>query len=291
MVPKGNDQGGPESEALIGPPRPQALLLTFFGAYLLGMGVHVATSSVLEVLARAGVGEHATRSTLSRMARRELLRRVRCGRKVYLGLTPRSREILRDGDARMWRTGAVNTHWDGSWTLLGFSLPDSWQRQRHELRSRLLWAGFGPLQAGLWIAPSRADAAALGAALELNGHIRAFTARAAPPTDVDRLVRETWDIDAVAARYRGFLQRWATPGRRPQLPDPLARQLVLQADWLQVIRRDPRLPVQHLPDDWPARPAQELFRAVNAEYDPEARIIASEVLDVLPDEQALRAGH
>ena len=57
--------------------RPQALLLTFFGAYLLGLGVHVATSSVLEVLHRAGVSEHATRSTLSRMARRNLLRRVR----------------------------------------------------------------------------------------------------------------------------------------------------------------------------------------------------------------------
>jgi phenylacetic acid degradation operon negative regulatory protein len=51
--------------------------------------------------------------------------------------------------------GAVNRHWDGRWTLLSFTLPESWQRQRHELRIRLLWAGFGPLQGGLWIAPRR----------------------------------------------------------------------------------------------------------------------------------------
>jgi phenylacetic acid degradation operon negative regulatory protein len=277
-----------EPEPSSGSPRPQSLLLTFFGAYLLGAGVHVATSSVLEVLHRAGVSEHATRSTLSRMARRGLLRRVRRGRQVYLGLTPRSRAILRDGETRMWRIGAVNAHWEGSWTLLGFSLPESWQRQRHELRSRLLWAGFGPLQGGLWIGSSHVDVAAVTAGLDLDGHLRVFAARALPPTDVDRLVREAWDLDAIAARHLGFLERWESPQRRPQLPDHLARQLVLQAEWLQVIRRDPRLPLQHLPDGWPAERAQELFRALNAEYDPEAQQILAEVLDVLPDEEALR---
>src|SRR5688500_7162687 len=117
--------------------RPQSLLMAFFGGYLLGRGVHVATSAVIDVLDRVGVSEHAARSTLSRMARRDLLRRVRRGRKVYLGLTPRSREVLHDGDVRVWRTEAVHDGWDGTWTLLSFSLPDSWQRQRHELRSRL----------------------------------------------------------------------------------------------------------------------------------------------------------
>jgi phenylacetic acid degradation operon negative regulatory protein len=273
-----------EDEEPIGTPRPQALLLTFFGAYVLGREVAVATGSVLEVLGRVGVSEHTARSTLGRMARRGLLRRERRGRQVYLGLTSGSREILRDGSVRIWRVGAVNTDWDGSWTLLGFSLPESWQRQRHELRSRLLWAGFGPLQGGLWIAPSGADPAVVAGDPELAGHLRVFAARALPPTDVDALVRDAWDLDAVAARYRGFLDRWAVPQRRPQLPDCLAQQLALQADWLSVIRRDPRLPVAHLPGDWPAEPAQDLFYALNAEYDDEARAVAAELLDVLPDE-------
>jgi phenylacetic acid degradation operon negative regulatory protein len=266
-------------------PRPQALLLAFFGAYLLGRGVHVATSSVIEVLDRVGVSEHATRSTLSRMARRDLLRRVRHGRQVYLGLTGRSREVLLDGRARMWHTGVVNDHWDGTWTMLSFSLPDSWQRQRHELRSRLLWAGFGPLQGGLWIAPSKVEFAAVGDGLEAAAHVKVFEARALPPTDVDALVRDAWDLDAVAARYRSFLDRWSDPTRRPKLPDDLATQLLLETHWLQVIRRDPRLPVQHLPADWPAEPAHRLFRALHAELDPQARAAATR-LDVIPDEAA-----
>jgi phenylacetic acid degradation operon negative regulatory protein len=263
--------------------RPQAVLLTFFGAYLLGRGAQVATSSVLEVLGRAGVSQHATRSALSRMARRGLLRRERRGRQVYLGLTPRTREILGDGDERVWRTDAVNRQWDGSWTLLGFSLPESWQRQRHELRSRLLWAGFGPLQGGLWIAPSHVDVAAVLDGVQAGGHVRAFAARALPPTDVDGLLRDAWDLDAIAARYHGFVGRWASPGERPRFPDRLAQQLALQTDWLQVIRQDPRLPARHLPADWPAARAQELFRALYAELDPQARAIAAEILDVIPD--------
>jgi phenylacetic acid degradation operon negative regulatory protein len=274
----------PEVEELAadGAPRPQALLLTFFGTHLLGRDAHVATSSVLEVLDRVGVSEHATRSTLSRMARRDLLRRVRRGRQVYLGLTPRSTEILRDGENRVWRTGAVNEHWDGTWTLLGFSLPESWQRQRHELRSRLLWAGFGPLQGGLWISPSRVDVAAVAEGLQAGGHIRAFEARALAPTDVDGLLRDAWDLDAIAARYRGFVGRWREPARRPALPDRLALQLALQTDWLQVIRQDPRLPARHLPRDWPAADAQEVFRALYAELDPDAQAIAAVILDVIP---------
>ncbi|HSK57523.1 MAG TPA: PaaX family transcriptional regulator C-terminal domain-containing protein [Actinomycetospora sp.] len=268
-------------------PRPQAILLTFLGGYLLGRGVHVATSSLVDVLHRVGISEHATRSTVSRMARRDQLHRVRRGRQVYVGPTPATREVLRDGDARIWRTDVVNTRWDGSWTLLSFSLPDAWQRERHLLRARLVWAGFGPLQGGLWIAPTQVDVRALGEGLGLDGRLRAFDARAVPPTDVDALVRDAWDLPALAGRYAAFRDRWADPEARPDLPDPLAAQLLLQTDWLQAVRRDPRLPRRHLPPDWPAEPAHAVFRELYAAYEPGARARTAD-LDVIPDEDAAR---
>ncbi len=271
-----------------GAPRPQALLLTFFGGYVLGRGVRVATASVLDVLHRVGVSEHATRSTLSRMARRGLLHRTRRGRKVYLGLTSRSRDILHDGEIRIWRLGAVNTHWDGTWTVLGFSMPESWQRQRHVLRSRLLWAGFGSLQGGLWIAPSTVDAGPLIEGLEAAEHVKVFQARAMPPTDVADLVHDAWDLDLLAARYRRFLARWGTGARPADPPDSLARQLLLQAEWLQIIRQDPRLPQQHLPADWPAEQAQRLFRALYADFEPAAREAAADVLDTIAEDRGDR---
>ncbi|GAB3441174.1 PaaX family transcriptional regulator [Actinophytocola sediminis] len=264
-------------------PRPQALLLTFFGGHVLDRGIQVATASVLDVLRRVGVSEQATRMTLSRMARSGLLHRTRRGRNVYVGLTERSRTILHDGRTRI--QGAVNREWDGTWTLLGFSMPESWGRQRHALRSRLLWAGFGSLQSGLWITPSTVDVAPLLDGLDVDAHVKVFQARTLPPTEITDIVHDAWDLDQLGDRYHAFLARWSDPARA-DTPDSLARHLLLESDWLHTIRDDPRLPRQHLPADWPAEPAQELFHTLGTTLEPEAHAIVAEVLDTIPVAQA-----
>jgi phenylacetic acid degradation operon negative regulatory protein len=261
--------------------RPQTLMLNLLGRYLLGRRVVVSSASVIEVFARAGVGEHAARSTLARMVNRGMLTRQRHGRAMYFGLTAQAERILHDGEDRMWRSGAVNQDWDGYWTLLGFSLPESWQRQRHELRSQLTWAGFGPLFNGLWAAPGRVEVTRLVASLGLESRVKAFYAQAVPGTDIAKMVQENWDLDAVASRYHRFLSRWHGPDvlRRR---DPLAVQLLLASDWLQVIRSDPRLPAEHLPADWPAAKAESLFVELDKTMERPAGEIARQILDLRP---------
>ncbi len=264
-------------------PQPQALML--LGDHVLDRGVCVFSGGVVDALGRAGVSEHAARSTITRMVNRGLLRRQREGRRMYVGLTPRSVALLRDGRDRIWRTGAVDDAWDGTWTLLGFSLPESWQRERHGLRSQLAWAGFGPLQGGLWIAPGHvAVEGIVGGLREGPGdaaRVRVFRARADELTDVDRLVGDAWDLDALAARYREFLARW--DARPAPVADPLGARLSLVAVWLRAIRRDPGLPGGHLPPDWPAVRAQAVFRGLAAELAGPAAEVADAVLDVRPD--------
>lgn len=261
--------------------RPQTLMLNFFGLYLLGRDVAVSATSVIDVFARAGVSEHAARSTLTRMVNRGLLVRQRHGRAMYFGLTERSERILRDGETRLWKTSPVNDDWDGVWTLLGFSLPESWQKQRHELRAQLGWAGFGPLFNGLWIAPGRAEVAEIVGSLGLESHVKVFHAETVPGTDVDQMILETWDVGAVAARYNAFLERWRDPGAENER-DPLAAKLLLACDWLQVIRADPRLPAVHLPADWPAAAAEARFRRVDGLVVEGAARIAEQLMDVRP---------
>jgi phenylacetic acid degradation operon negative regulatory protein len=263
--------------------RPQTLMLTLLGRYLLGREVAVSAASVIEVFARVGVGEHAARSTLTRMVNRGLLSRQRHGRAMYFGLTERSERILRDGEARLWKLGAVNRDWDGVWTLLGFSLPESWQKQRHELRSQLAWAGFGPLFNGLWVAPGRAAVDEIVGSLGLESHVKAFHASTIPGTDVDQMIRETWDLDAIAAPYHAFVERWRNiETELGQGADPLAATLLMNSDWLRVIRDDPRLPIEHLPANWPAAEAEALFVRVDRRAQQEAARIAELLLDVRP---------
>jgi phenylacetic acid degradation operon negative regulatory protein len=257
-------------------------MLNLLGRYLLGRPVVVSAASVIEVFARAGVGQHAARSTLARMVNRGMLTRQRHGRAMYFGLTDQAERILRDGEDRIWRSGAVNQDWDGYWTLLGFSLPESWQRQRHELRSQLTWAGFGPLFNGLWAAPGQVEVTRLVASLGLESRVKAFYAQAVPGTDIARMVQENWDLDAVASRYHGFLARWQGPDTPARRGDPLARQLLLASDWLQVIRADPRLPAEHLPADWPAAKAESLFVELDRAVEEPAGQIARQILDLRP---------
>src|SRR5690606_40855677 len=105
---------GPEAAAERPPRlRPQSLMLTYLGNYVLGRDIAVFSGSFIAAFARLGVGEHAVRSTLSRMVARGLLTRHRSGRRMHFGLTPRTEEILRDGEDRVWRQGVVNDDWDG----------------------------------------------------------------------------------------------------------------------------------------------------------------------------------
>ena len=263
-------------------PRPQSLMFSFLGVYVLGRRVAVYSGSVIDVFARLGLTEEAVRSTLTRMVKRGLLARHRQGRKTYFGLTPHAADILEDGRRRVWETGAVNRDWDGSWTLVGFSLPDSRRSTRHDLRSQLVWAGFGLLHSGMWIAPGTKDVSAIVTELGLRDHVTVLAVRATGPTESADLVRRAFDTEQIAARYHAFLDRWDTPGPQPALPDDLARQLLLHTDWLQLVRRDPHLPAEHLPRDWPAIRAEQVFHTLARAYRRPARRLADTVLDELP---------
>jgi phenylacetic acid degradation operon negative regulatory protein len=257
-------------------------MLMLFGDHVLDRDRCLNSASIINALGRLSISEHATRSTLTRMVNRGLLRRQRHGRSMYFGLSAQATDLLRDGRRRIWETGAVNDEWDGTWTLLCFSLPESWQRERHGLRSQLAWAGFGPLQGGLWIAPGRVAVEAIVDGLGLAAHVRVFRARADELTDERQMIGDAYDLDAVAARYEDFLLRWESRAGLPPVGGPMAERLTIVAEWFLAMRRDPRLPVRHLPDDWPAARAQALFRDLESTLARAARAEADSLLDTRP---------
>ena len=254
----------------------QAVLLTFCGNYLLGQQAPVLSGSVAAVLGRTGVSQYAARTAMGRMVTRGLLRRIRRGKQVYLTLTSLAEEILEDGARRI--ESPVSYDWDGSWTLLAFSLPESRRADRHRLRARLSWYGFGMLQKGLWVAPGQADAGRVLDGLNVSSHVRVFNARALPPTEIAEMIRVTWDLGDLSGRYRQFLSRWDHPHPLPDAPDDLARQLLLLTEWLVLVRADPRLPLEHLPAGWPSVRAAQVVAQLRRLFDPPARRIAGSIL-------------
>ncbi|MFN8156229.1 MAG: PaaX family transcriptional regulator C-terminal domain-containing protein [Candidatus Nanopelagicales bacterium] len=259
--------------------RPQSVLLAFFGDYASDPGAVVASAGVLDLLEPAGVGAHATRATLTRMVRRGLLHRVAEGRQAYFGLTDFGRRTVLDGRQRAQEADVVDRGWDGRWTLVGFSLPEASQRERHLLRSRLSWAGFGMVQGGLWAAPHDVDVVALLDDLDVREHVTAFRGEPLAPTETARMVSEAFDLESLAARYDAFVERWR-PVADADVDDPLTARVVLSADWGQVLRDDPRLPLALLPQPWPALAARDLQRALDTRLRRPAETEARHRLDI-----------
>jgi phenylacetic acid degradation operon negative regulatory protein len=275
--PPGAATGDPLVPAAV---RPQTHVLMFCGVHLIDPDLAVPTPGLIDALARVGIGEHAARSTVSRMLRRGTLERRRRGKRIYLSPTPRVRAELAEGGERAWRS-PVNRTWDGQWTLLGFSLPESRRADRHLLRSRLQWAGFGMLQNGLWVAPGRVDVEALLQKLDVLDHLKVFRAQVAEPTQVPDLIDDAWDVPTIARGYEQFLERWDRPDPLPDAPDDLARQLWLLGEWTLLGRHDPGLPVEYLPADWPAVRAEHVALRLRTRYEAGAAAIAAGLVERL----------
>nr|WP_274636162.1 PaaX family transcriptional regulator C-terminal domain-containing protein [Microbacterium bovistercoris] len=247
--------------------RPQNLILNLLGIYFPDAEGWLSSRSIVDVLADAGHGEPATRATLARMVRRGLVFRRVDGRRTLFALTPEARGIVEDGRRLVWERDPVNRSWDGSWTSLAFSMPESFQRQRHDLRTRLSRAGFGAVRAGLWISPHDVDLDRVLDGLDLAEHIIVMRGVPSPPTTPEVVVAQAFDLDAVAIRYERFLDRWADVGRA----HPASSEILMTNHLLHVLRHDPRLPVEFLPEDWPAETAARLYRTRYAEWHERAR--------------------
>lgn len=244
-------------------PSTRVLLVALLGNHLQGRDpspdatrdVAVPTRTFLAALEPCGAGAAAVRAALARAGERGLLAREQHGREVHHRATAAMRRLLADGARRLHHTPAVRTAWDGTWTLLAFSLPEERRGDRNRLRQRLSWAGFGPARNGLWIAPGRVT---VDLGDDLTDHVHAFAGEAISPTDVDGLVSDTWDLDGLAAAYQRFVARWDRD--EPPVPSgPLARSIHLVTEWRALVRDDPHLPAELLPDDWPAGRAREVF--------------------------------
>ena len=272
----------PDGGAVASAVRPETAVLALFGDHVLDRGVTVSTVGVIAVLGSLGIGEHATRATLGRMGQRGLLRTVRRGRQAFLGLTTHGIAVLRDGQRKL-DGDVVERHWDGRWTLLTFSVPESRRADRHALRTRLGWFGFGPLRSGLWVSTSAADVSATLAELDLLEHAEVFRADAFLWTDPARIAAEAWDLPGIAAAYEGFLRRWADADFAHV--DELSLRIRLGAEWLLLIRRDPVLPSVLLPEGWPGVRAAALFRTLRRQWARRADELAADLLESMVDEQ------
>jgi phenylacetic acid degradation operon negative regulatory protein len=243
----------------VGAPAARSVLLTLLGEYVLPASGGAWQETLIGALETLDHKTPAARRALARSVTAGWLRTERHGRRSRVHLTAPTAEMLRSGAERIYSFGEP-WDWDGNWLLVVLRVPEERREVRHQLRTRLAWAGFGSLGGGLWISPhverehELHDAAGADSVAELVS----FRARIGEVGEPAKVVAEAWDLDAVAAAYRDFIARF---GRlRPGSPQAIFRaQTQLVHEWRKFPFLDPDLPADMLPAAWPRKRAHDLF--------------------------------
>ncbi|MGW7005120.1 PaaX family transcriptional regulator [Streptomyces sp. NPDC054933] len=259
---------------------PSSLIVTFFGAYgRAECDGRVPVATLIRLLGAADIDPQSVRSAVSRLKRRGLLIADRVGAAAAYRLSPDATELLADGDRRIYRRAPAPTA--DNWVLAVFSVPESERHKRHLLRSRLARLGFGTAAPGVWIAPAQVyeEARHTLERLGLGDYVDLFRGAHLGFEPTERAVRRWWDLDAIAALHRAFLEAqepvleaWS---RRSSVPPEDAFRDYLRAldSWRRLPYADPGLPAELLPAEWPGGRAAEVFaelherlRGAGAEY-------------------------
>src|SRR5690554_2634384 len=259
--------------------RPEQLLLAFFGELVVDKGVEAVPAAVLlEVLEELELAPTATRATLARMVARGLLGKRPSGRSVSYLLAPEGERVLREARDRVFADEPFAPEGSG-WTLVTFSIPEARRDVRHRVRARLTWAGFGLVRDGLWIAPGEVDVArALDGLPEEDAELDllAFRAEEVPGFPVAESLAGAWDLEAIRERHESFQAAWAET--EVDAGHALRDLTALVADWLDLLRAAPRLPVAHLGTSWPSARSVETFRRLHRGLAPRARVELAQLL-------------
>lgn len=255
----------------VGAPAARSLLLTILGEYVLPRGEAVWQETLVGALVSVGHTEQAARQALARSVRGGWLETSRHGRRARVSLSERAAELLATGAGRIYSFGSPWS-WDGRWLVLILRVPEERREVRHQLRTRLAWAGLGSMGGGVWLTPHVEREAELQAAIRSAPAAEAtsFVASLGMLGQGTDVAAAAWNLDEVRSQYQAFIEDFAAI--RPSSGEAVFRmQTLLVHAWRKFPFLDPDLPAELLPDAWPRRRAFELFTGRHSRWEGAAR--------------------
>ncbi|MFE4837483.1 PaaX family transcriptional regulator C-terminal domain-containing protein [Arthrobacter sp. NPDC056691] len=276
--------------------KPRALILDLFGDYLRYAGSEVKLGDITALLAVFDVEPATVRVNLSRLRKEGWFTTRRIGRETVYSLTPYMLEILDDGRERIFsRRDEV---WGGRWTMAIYQVPESERAVREKLRKQLSWHGFGQLSPSTWLSPHDLMAEVRQIADENPlAKVDALWCGTGDAREDRDLAARCWDLDQLGKDYEQFLQTYAPLNERGPNADnggrtALIERMHLIGDYRRFLFRDPYLPRELEPQDWPSREAYGLFGAVHRQLGPAATDYVSSILgEPLRHGQEVAAAH
>lgn len=240
--------------------------MDLFGEYLRYAGGRIRLGEMSTLLAVFGVEPATTRVTLSRLKRDGWFTTQREGRGSVYSLSDPMLSVLAEGRERIFTR--EDSEWDGWWTQVLYQVPESARNDREALRKQLTWLGFGQLATSTWVSPhSMVDRLSKVKDGFPDARIDVLRSRTTSITSDQALTATCWALDELADDCVEFINEYsALDGALDDLSDAdaLRKRTSMVADMRRLTFRDPQLPVELQPRDWPGRDAFELFRRIHS---------------------------
>jgi phenylacetic acid degradation operon negative regulatory protein len=232
------------------PSRTGSIIVTVFGDAIVPRGGSVALATLLEFFAAIDVDSSVVRTAMSRLTADGWFEREKVGRNSFYRLVQRERLTFDVATRHIY--GPPASDWTGRFELLLISNGEDRDAAREALKN----AGFGTPLPGVWVAPSGVpipEEAKAAIRLEVS----------AEDDSGRRLLSESWPLERTAEAYRRFmksfepLRAWVARDGLSDIDAFTARVLLIH-HYRRVVLRDPLLPINLLPRDWPGRAARQL---------------------------------
>ncbi|MBA5638436.1 transcriptional regulator, PaaX family protein [Duganella sp. LX20W] len=250
-------------------PRSTALLKLIFSDPDLAGDEPVWLHELIRLMAPFGLDERATRTSVFRLTEQGCLQSRRHGRRASYEVAPSAVDGLRAAWRRL--NAAPERHWDGDWTLLINAGGRIGAATYATLRKALANHGYCALAPNVLARPTDHETRGQDDLAELgeDAHMEIFKVSGRqvtggrPPAEFGR---EAWDLSAARTDYERFLQQCAPlrealrSGHTPSPEQAFVIRVLVGLAWHQCRHNDPMLPLEFLPEDWPARSAYDLYR-------------------------------
>jgi len=258
---------------------PRSLILDLFGDYLRYVGGEVRLAHLTALMEEFGVAPATVRMTLTRLKREDWFLTERDGRETVYRLSDRMLGVLDQGRQRIF--ASPRPSWDHRWTMVIYQLAETQRQERDQLRKGLAWAGFGPMTTSTWLAPGdRTGSADAATALIPGDQVDVFTCLSRGLEQDRALAQRCWDLAGLARDYDAFLASYQDAVGRPGPTGSAA--LVARTQLVSTFRhfpfKDPRLPEELWPAQWPGARAHDVFVALHRDWGWAAREHVSRVL-------------
>ncbi|MDV7505401.1 phenylacetic acid degradation operon negative regulatory protein PaaX [Acinetobacter baumannii] len=245
-----------------------SLISTIFGDSVLHRGGNISLASLIQLLELFGFNDRAVRTSVFRLVKNDWLCSDKIGRTSFYRITDSSRSTYLQAEQRIYNDQMKE--WDHYWDLILMSSLDT--ENKALLKKELEWLGFANISTNLMAYPgcNRLELQRLLVDLNMSEQVVVFKAETLQLFNnsvdtIGRMLRTNWPIDELRQRYLQFLDIFREIGvllmqENEQLEPVQAFQIrtLLIHYYRRILLKDPALPLELLPTDWPAISARTL---------------------------------